>query len=293
MTTRAERRRRRRQRRRSRHHRQGDQARRLVPVQRAGVGLRDHRHGRQGLLQVPERQGRRQRPQDRLHHARRRLRAAEGAPERAPARPAGEGLRDVQHAGHAEQPRDLGLPQRAEGPAAVRRHRRVGLGQRRQGAPVHDRLAAELRDRGQGLRGLPEGGEAEGQGRGALPERRLRQGPAQRLQAGHRRQRHQDREAGELQRHRPDRRRPGRPARALGRGHVPEHHDAEVRGAGDRDRRQERLEAAAHPQQRGADKNLVLKPVGLENAKGIVSTAYFKDPQDRGVGRRSGGQGVP
>jgi branched-chain amino acid transport system substrate-binding protein len=30
----------------------------------------------------------------------------------------------------------------------------------------------------------------------------------------------------------------------------------------------------------GADKNLVLKPVGLENAKDIVSTAYFKDPQD-------------
>jgi branched-chain amino acid transport system substrate-binding protein len=28
-----------------------------------------------------------------------------------------------------------------------------------------------------------------------------------------------------------------------------------------------------------ADKNLVLKPVGLQNAKGIVSTAYFKDPQ--------------
>jgi branched-chain amino acid transport system substrate-binding protein len=30
----------------------------------------------------------------------------------------------------------------------------------------------------------------------------------------------------------------------------------------------------------GADKNLVLKPVGLENAKDIISTAYFKDPQD-------------
>jgi len=29
----------------------------------------------------------------------------------------------------------------------------------------------------------------------------------------------------------------------------------------------------------GADKNLVLKPVGLQNAKGIISTAYFKDPQ--------------
>jgi branched-chain amino acid transport system substrate-binding protein len=29
----------------------------------------------------------------------------------------------------------------------------------------------------------------------------------------------------------------------------------------------------------GADKNLVLKPVGLANAKGAISTAYFKDPQ--------------
>jgi branched-chain amino acid transport system substrate-binding protein len=30
----------------------------------------------------------------------------------------------------------------------------------------------------------------------------------------------------------------------------------------------------------GASKTLVLKPVGFENAKGIVSTAYFKDPED-------------
>ncbi len=30
----------------------------------------------------------------------------------------------------------------------------------------------------------------------------------------------------------------------------------------------------------GASKALVLKPVGLENAKGIVSTQYFKDPED-------------
>jgi branched-chain amino acid transport system substrate-binding protein len=30
----------------------------------------------------------------------------------------------------------------------------------------------------------------------------------------------------------------------------------------------------------GASKALVLKPVGLKNAKGIVSTAYFKDPED-------------
>jgi branched-chain amino acid transport system substrate-binding protein len=30
----------------------------------------------------------------------------------------------------------------------------------------------------------------------------------------------------------------------------------------------------------GASKTLVLTPAGLENAKGIVSTAYFKDPED-------------
>ena len=30
----------------------------------------------------------------------------------------------------------------------------------------------------------------------------------------------------------------------------------------------------------GASKTLVLKPVGLDTAKGIVSTAYFKDPED-------------
>jgi branched-chain amino acid transport system substrate-binding protein len=30
----------------------------------------------------------------------------------------------------------------------------------------------------------------------------------------------------------------------------------------------------------GASKTLVLAPVGLENAKGIVSTGYFKDPED-------------
>ena len=158
-------------------------------------------------------------------------------------------------------------------------------GKRHQGAPVHDRLAAELRHRGQGLRRLPQEGEAERQGRRALPERRLRQGPAGRLRGGHRGLRHQGRREGDLQRHRPDRLGPGRPARALRCGHVPEHHDAEVLGPGDRDDRQERLEAAAHPQQRRrATRTLVLKPVGLENAKGIVSTGLLQGP----AGPRSG-----
>ena len=30
----------------------------------------------------------------------------------------------------------------------------------------------------------------------------------------------------------------------------------------------------------GASKTLVLKPVGFQNAKGIVSTTYFKDPDE-------------
>ena len=206
--------------------------------------------GAKAYFEFRQRQGRRRRPQDQVQDARRRLRAPAGAAEREAADPAGQGLRALQHARDAEQPRDLGLRQPAEGAAPVRRHRRVGLGQGHRGAPVHDRLAAELRDRGQGLRGLPQEGEAEGEGRGALPERRLRQGPARRLRGGDRGLRRQGRRQGALQRHRPDRRGAGRPARALGGGHVPEHHDAEVLGPGDRDDRQERLEAAAHPQQR-------------------------------------------
>ena len=42
----------------------------------------------------------------------------------------------------------------------------------------------------------------------------------------------------------------------------------------------------------GASKTLVLTPVGLENAKGIVSTTYFKDPDAPGLGRRRGDEGV-
>ena len=73
----------------------------------------------------------------------------------------GQGVRAVQHARHRQQPGDLGLRQPAEGPARVRRHRRVGLGRGRRGAPVDDRLAARLRDRGEDLRRVPQEGEAE------------------------------------------------------------------------------------------------------------------------------------
>ena len=187
------------------HHRQGGQARRLLSLQRPGVGVRHDRQGRRGVLRLHQRQGRRRRPQDQLQDARRRLRASARTPEREAPDPAGQGLRALQHAGHPEQPRDLGLRQPAEGAAALRRDRRLGLGQGHQGPPVHDRLAAELRHRGQGLRRVPEEEQAERQGRRPLPERRLRQGPARRLRGGDRRLRHQGRRQGGLQRHRPDR----------------------------------------------------------------------------------------
>ena len=72
------RRRRRRRRLRPGHHRQGDQARRLLSVQRPGVGLPGDRRRREGALRVRQLQGRRRRAQDQLPDARRRLRAAEG-----------------------------------------------------------------------------------------------------------------------------------------------------------------------------------------------------------------------
>ena len=143
--------------------------------------------------------------------ARRRLRAAEGRGERAPAGRAGAGVRALQHARHAEQPGDLGLHQPAEGAAGLRRHRRLELRLRRRRAPVHDGLAAQLRHRGQDLRGVPQEEEARRQGRRALPERRLRQGPARRLREGHRGLRHQGRRRRESTRS-PTRRSPRRSA---------------------------------------------------------------------------------
>ena len=49
--------------------------------------------------------------------------------------------------------------------------------------PVHDRLPAELPGRGLGLRQVPRAHRAGRDDRGAVPERRLRQGPARRAQA--------------------------------------------------------------------------------------------------------------
>ena len=49
---------------------------------------------------------------------------------------------------------------------------------------------------------------------------------------------------------------------------------------GDQEERRARLEAAALPQQRVASTGIVMKPAGLKNAQGIISSAYLKDTTD-------------
>ncbi len=86
---------------------------------------------------------------------------------------------------------------------------------------------------------------AECQDRRALPERRLRQGLSEGLQGRTRRQgRLDDRHGRELRSLRTDDRLPHRQAEVDRRRRVHQHHHAEVRGAGDQEKRRDRLEAA-------------------------------------------------
>ena len=83
------------------------------------------------------------------------------------------------------------------------------------------------------------------------------------------------------------------PARTLGGRHVPEHHDAEVLRPGDRDDRQERLEAAAHPQQRRRLEDARAHAGRAREREGHRLHGLLQGPRGRAVGRRRGGQGVP
>ena len=156
--------------------------------------------------------------------------------------------------------------------------RRVGLGHGHQGAPVHDRLAAQLRHRGQGLRRVPQEGEAERQGRGAVPERRLRQGPARRLQGGHRGQRHQDRQGGDLRGHRPDGRGAGRRLARSGADTFLNITTPKFAAQAIATVAKSGWKPLHILNNVGASKNLVLKPVGLANAKGIDLDDVLQGP---------------
>ena len=99
-----------------------------------------------GLLQDGQRRRRHQRPQDHLHHLRRRLLAAQDRGDGAQAGGGGQGAVRLPDARHAAQHRDPEVPEREEGAAAVRRDRRLQVG-RPQGVSLDDGLAARLRHR--------------------------------------------------------------------------------------------------------------------------------------------------
>ena len=165
------------------HLGQRDQDRPDHRLFRAGLGLRPARQGRGRLFQVAERQGRHQRPQDQFHQPRRRLFAAQGGRECAQAGRERPGRRRVQRAGHAAQYGDPALPQPEEGAAALHRRRRHHL-QRSPALSLDHGLAAQPAGRGDLLCRASAEEQTRSQGGGALPERRFRQGPAQRPDDG-------------------------------------------------------------------------------------------------------------
>ena len=122
----------------------------------------------------------------------------------------------------------------------------------------------------------------ERQDRGALSERRLRQGLPQGPEGRARRQgRLDDRRRGKLRDHRADRRQPHRQAEIDRRRRVLQHHDAEIRGAGDQEDGRDRLEAAALPQQRlGLGRQRDQAGRLSRTAQDIISAAYLKDVSD-------------
>ena len=108
----------------------------------------------------------------------------------------------LQFARHAAEFGDPEIHELEEGAAAFRRHRRHQM-ERPEGLSVDDGLAAQLPERGPDLREVHSQEQAERQDRGALSERRLRQGLSERLQGRARRQGSlDDRRRGKLRDHR-------------------------------------------------------------------------------------------
>ena len=136
--------------------------------------------------------------------------------------------------------------------------------------------------------------QPEGEDRHPLPERRLRQGLPEGPQGRARRQGEiDDRRRGALRDDRPDRRFADRQPEGGRRRRLCQHRHAEIRRAGDQKGRRDRLEAVAHSEQRSATRSArVLKPAGLENAKGIVSDCLLQGPDRSAMERRSGLQGM-
>ncbi len=153
-----------------------------------------------------------------------------------------EVLVHLQSARHAVELGDPEIPERQEGAAAVRRHRRHQV-ERSEGLSLDHGLAALLPERSAYLREIPAEGKAGRQDRDPLSERRFRQGLPQGPEGRARRQGVDDRGRGKLRDHRADDRQPHRQAEGLRRRRLHQHHHAEIRGAGDQEARRDRVAA--------------------------------------------------
>ena len=141
-----------------------------------------HRAGAGSLFREGQRRGRHQRPQDQVHHPRRRLLAAQDRRADPQAGRAGRGADDVRLAGHRHQQRRASLSQRQEGAAAVRAERRHQMG-RPEEFPVDHAGHGGLRIRGRGLCQVHPADQAGRQDRDPVAERRFRPRLCRRLQA--------------------------------------------------------------------------------------------------------------
>ena len=115
----------------ARRHGHRDQDRQHQPVQRSRLRLRHHRQVDHRLVQEGQRRGRDQRPQDQLHHLRRRLQPAQGRRDGPEAGGTGSGPAPVPDARHAVEHRHPQVHEPAEGAAALRGHRSHQVGRPR------------------------------------------------------------------------------------------------------------------------------------------------------------------
>ncbi len=181
-----------------------------------------------------------------FHHARRRLQPAQDGRADPAARRAGPGLRHFRLARHADQRVGAALSQRAQGAADVSVHRHFAL-PRPAALSVDDGRRSELCQRDARFCQIHSEGEAGCEDRGAVPERRLRQGPSQHVKGRARRQGQDDgRRRGVLRGHRSDRRLADRQPEGIRRRHIARRRVAQIRRAGDPQSRRDRLASAAH-----------------------------------------------
>ena len=235
---------RRRARRGSRRHPDERPPRRNRPADGRSRRLRHGRPGREGLLRLRQREGRRERPEDRVPLLRRRVQPGADRAADAQARRAGQGLRGFQLGRNGEQPRGPRLPERPEGAAALRRRRLAVDRPELRAVSVDDGLPAELPRRGRRVRKDDREVEAEGAHRGALREHRARPRHAHGTDARDRGQGTACGRQAVVRVHGRRRHVSDRHAQGVRRGHADALRDAEVLHPRDHRGAQARLEAA-------------------------------------------------